>query len=247
MTIAESMHSIAENIKTAYNLRVNELGKLVIDTQNTLKRSAVDRKKMSTEQAKRLSNFKQDLSKGVNTLREEFRNNHNNMKDQQAEGLINFTTNFANYVTSMLNGFKKEHGDRSKSLKTKLTNEINLIQTNVKSLLKEFNGIHNTMSAELKMSLSKFRDNLFNDVKKLISSFNSDMMKAKSHWQKMSLDLSNARENNNDKKLNVFAGEKALTAEPISKNTRTKPKPKKTQKKEVEWAVEKDGAGWDVG
>lgn len=201
MGLAESMHSIAENIKASHNLRVNELGKLIVDTQNTLKRSVADRKKMSTEQAKDLNNFK---------------------------------TNLTNDVTSMLNGFQNKLGEMSKELKTKLTNETNAIRSNVKNLLKEFNGDHNAMSAALKESLSKFSDNLFNDVKKLIGDYNSDRMKAKSHWQKMSLDMAKARKNDNGKKLNVLAGEKAFVAESPSKNSSTKPKEKKTQKKEVE-------------
>lgn len=201
MGLAESMHNIAENIKTSHNLRVSELGKLIVDTQNTLKRSAANRKKMSTEQAKDLNNFRQDLSKDV---------------------------------TSMLNGFQNKLGEMSKELKTKLTNETNAIRSNVKNLLKEFNGDHNAMSAALKKTLSKFSDNLFNDVKKLIGDYNSDRMKAKSHWQKMSLDMAKARKNGNGKKLNVLAGEKAFVAESPSKKSSTKPKEKKTQKKEVE-------------
>jgi DNA integrity scanning protein DisA with diadenylate cyclase activity len=236
MGLAESMYSIAENIKTSHNLRVNELGKLIVDTQNTLKQSAAARKKMSTEQAKALNNFKQDLSKNVSALHKEFRNNRNNMKDQQSKRLINFKTNLINDVTSMLSSFHKEHGETAKELKTKLTNETNAIHTNVKNLLKEFNDNHNEMSAALKKSLSKFSDNLFNDVKKLIGDYNSDRMKAKAHWQKMSLDIAKARKNGNGKKLKVLAGEKAFVAESLSKNTSTKPKEKKTQKKEVEQA-----------
>lgn len=236
MGLAESMHSIAENIKTSHNLRVNELGKLIVDTQNTLKQSAADRKKMSTEQAKALNNFKQDLSKNVSALHKEFRNNRNHMKGQQSKWLINFKTNLINDVTLMLSGFHKEHGDTAKDLKTKLTNETNAIPTNVKNLLKEFNGNHNTMSAALKESLSKFSDNLFSDVKKLIGDYNSDRMRAKSHWQKMSLDLAKARGNGNSKKLNVLAKNKASVTESPSKNAGSKPKEKKTQKKEVEQA-----------
>lgn len=219
MGLAESMHSIAENIKTSHNLRVNELGKLIVDTQNTLKRSAADRKKMSTEQAKDLNNFKHDLSNDVTSMLNGFQKKHGETSKE---------------VTSMLNGFQNKRGEMSKELKTKLTNEINAIQTNVKNLLKEFNGNHNAMSAALKKMLSKFSDNLFNDVKKLIGDYNSDRMKAKSHWQKMSLDMAKARENGNGKKLNVLAGEKAFVAESPSKNSSTKPKEKKTQKKEVE-------------
>jgi phenylalanyl-tRNA synthetase alpha subunit len=72
MGIADDMMKITEDIATSYDVRVKALGDLVADTRKTLKGFASERKKMSKEQAKALSDFVSDLDRNVRDLLNEY-------------------------------------------------------------------------------------------------------------------------------------------------------------------------------
>lgn len=193
MAIADGMKRITENIVTSHDVRVKALDNLVADTRKTLKGFASDRKKMSKEQAKNLSDFVEGLSKSVEDMLKEFQKSHKHMSNNQAKSLADFVNNLTNDVGSMLNGFQKERGKMSKELKNKLAKEVKEIETYVKKRLKEFDEAHIEMSDALKESLAKYVGDIISGVKRLLGEYRLDMKKAANAWQGMSRTLVNAR------------------------------------------------------
>jgi gas vesicle protein len=219
MEIAESMRGTAENIMASYNVRVKALGDLVADTHKTLKGFALDRKKMTREQAESLAHFTRGLSKSVEEMLKGFREDHQQMSDEQTESLTDFITNLTNDVSSMVSGFQKDRGKMSKDLKNRLAKEVGEIETYIENRLKEFNEAHTEMSEQQKKDLAKFVSGMTSEVKRLLTGFQHDMtgyrkdINSASHiWGGMASTLAKARKGG-PVMPRIEAGERVTTVE----------------------------------
>jgi phage-related tail protein len=193
MGLDESMKGITEDIIASYDARVRALDDLMTDTRRTLEEFAVDRKKMSEEQASRLAAFASDLTRSVDTMLTEFHKNHKDISDVQAKNLVNFVKDLAKNVGLMLSNFQKDRGEMSADLKKSLKKTVREIESYTKNKLKEFSDAHADMSEELKKDLAKFTGDLQRGVKKLLGEYAADMKKAAEAWQGMSTTMAEAR------------------------------------------------------
>lgn len=169
MEIANSMKGITEDIITSYNIRTRAFADLVADTQKTLEGFASERKERGKEQAERLSNFVEGLSKGTRDMMKGFRKDRKQMSEKQTKVLTGFIKNLSGDVGNMLQGFQKARGKMSKDLKGILAREVKDIKTSV--------------------------GNIVSGTRKLLGEYNSDIKMAAHAWQDMCKTLSAARKN----------------------------------------------------
>ncbi|MFH1415700.1 MAG: hypothetical protein ABIH89_06415 [Elusimicrobiota bacterium] len=211
MVVANEMKKVTEDIVGSFNERVKAIGDLTVDTQETLKKFKLDRKKMSKEQADDLAAFVDGLSKNVQNFLKEFQTEHKQMSIELTKDLGNFVGNMTDEVGNMIKSFQKEHKEMADFLKKGLAkgevdrlkdfkdmmgsiNEsIKNIECDVSQKLKEFNEEHSDMSDALRKSLGKYVGGIVSDVKGFLGECDLDMKKAKEAWQGMSSVLNKAR------------------------------------------------------
>lgn len=125
MGIADDMKRLSEDITTSYDLRVKEIGTLVSDVHDRifpdvhkkLKDFAVDRKKISAEQKKALSDFVAELNKNVETMIKEFHGAHADMSVELRKDLSNYVADIKVYVENKLEEFDNAHAEMSEELR----------------------------------------------------------------------------------------------------------------------------------
>lgn len=140
MGIADDMMKITENIATSYDIRVRALDDLVHEARKTLERFASDRKKMSKEQLKALSNFVSDLTRSVGDLLDELKNARVNMSVELRAKLEKEVKDLKNYTKNKLKEFSAEHADMSKELRESLSSYVDKINKGVTKLLNEYSS-----------------------------------------------------------------------------------------------------------
>jgi len=220
MAIANDIKKLGDNIIASYDTRIKAIGELVSNTHKTLNRFAVDRKKMSKEQARALTDFVADLTKNVGHMITGFQKDHKAM------------------ANDLKGNLKKGEADRTKAFKDMMANiqkDINDIETYIKNKLKEFSEAHSNMSEELKKDLAKYVSDIANSVKNLLGEYRSDIGQAKEAWMSMSSVM--AKSKTGDIISRVEAGENVTTVEETlkikSKGNAGKKRRKKKEKEEV--------------
>jgi uncharacterized protein YukE len=212
MAIAEDMKKITDNIIASYDVRVRALGDLVADTRKTLKDFAVNRKKMSKEQAKALADFVADLSKNVSNMIKTFQKEHNEMANKLKADLAKGEENRLKDFKSMMAGIQKA---------------IKEIETYVKNKLKEFDDAHADMSEALKKELAKYVADIVSQTKKLLGGFRDEREKMAANWQALTATMAKRR----GLKPRVEAGVKVRPVEEAIEKAKPKKKAKKKKKR----------------
>lgn len=207
MGIASDIKKLGEDIVASYDMRINALGTLVKDVHKTLKGFASDRKEMSANQSKALSDFVADLTKNVGHMISGFQKDHkamaNTLNDSLEKG-----------ETERLKSFKDMMGTIKKGIKD--------IETYVANKLKEFNNAHADMSEALKKELAKFVGSIVSETKKLLAGYNEENKEMAANWKTMTETMAKRRA-----KSAVSAGTEITTVEKAIE----KPKKKRGRKK----------------
>lgn len=193
MEMADGMKSITDNIAASSEERSKAMRNLMSDTRETLKRAARERKGMSKEQAKGLSDYARNLAHDVEDMLKGFRMNRKKMSKGQAQDLSNFAKKLSADTDSMLSRFKKEEGRMSEELRERLGSEVKAVKTYVRKRLKEFDRAHSEMSNTVEKSLTQYANDLVGGVGKLLSGHSSEMKKARGAWLNMSRELNGTR------------------------------------------------------
>ena len=178
MKIAESMKDTTRDIMASYNQRVKAVGGIVDGTRSTLNRFGRDRRKMSADQSKALTEFTGELSSTVGALMGKISHDHATMsKEQKAE--------LAKGETERLKTFKGMMSDIQKGIKD--------IEADVASKLKEFTDAHADMSVELKKDLAKYVKDMVASVASMIGEYRADMKHTHAAWSSMAKTMAKAR------------------------------------------------------
>jgi len=211
MGIADSMKKITEDIITSYDVRVKALGDLVADTHKTLKGFTQERKKMSEEQAKNLTDFVEGLSKSVEDMLKRFQREHKDMSGTLSKSLSDFVNDLTKRVGNMMKNIQKAHEEMADNLKESLekgetdrlkdfkdmmgdiTKGIKEIENYVANKLKEFHDTHADMSKELKKDLDKYVAGIVSETKKLMKDYEGERKKMAANWQALTATMAKKR------------------------------------------------------
>jgi len=169
MRIKEEMEKLGEEIIGSYDVRVERIEQLKKETEETLKSSRDllnnfqdDHKKMSLEQRKNLSEYKENLEGEVKEMLKGFRlsleKTGSDLRKDLAKGAkrrkaeVNKTLED---TQKMMNDFKVSHSQMSKELRKNLTKSNQGIKSEVSSMLNDFSSAQDKLRADLeKASLS---------------------------------------------------------------------------------------------
>lgn len=156
MGIADEMKKIADDIVIAHDLRVKAVGDIVADVhktlnaaQKTVKGFTGDRKKMSAEQAKELTDFAAELAKSVGGLIKGFAKDRKAMAGELKETLAKAAKDIEKYVAAKLKEFSDSHAAMSEELKKELDKYVAGIASDVKKLLAGYTKDRKEVAAEL--------------------------------------------------------------------------------------------------
>lgn len=151
MGMAEGMKNITESIVNSRYSRGNEINRIVINTKSiledarmTLQDFSKEREVKVSEQAEKLADFTNDLTKNVGGMITDFRKNHKAMSNEQSKNLGIFMGRLEDDVEKlkigvgvMLDDFRKDHKEMAGDLRIKLTKEVSDIKAHVCGLLVE--------------------------------------------------------------------------------------------------------------
>jgi len=139
------MKGLIDNVITVYEMRAEEMGILVANTQKALGQFAPDGSKTTSEQIERLDNRVKDLTREVSDMltrfwfvKERKQKKNESMTRDQIKSLVDFATfakTFAKDVRALLNSFEKKRGQ---TFEKEFDKEVKRMETYVKDRLKQF-------------------------------------------------------------------------------------------------------------
>jgi flagellar biosynthesis chaperone FliJ len=123
MGLVDDSKKLCEDITSSYDSRVKAIEVLVRDVQMTCNNAqkklgdiSTERKRMSQEQKKALSDFATDLNKNVDAMIKEFHNAHVEMSEKIRKNGEGLRKDLAKGETDRLNSFKSMMGQIQKRI-----------------------------------------------------------------------------------------------------------------------------------
>jgi Fe2+ transport system protein B len=206
MGLVDDSKKLCEDITSSYDSRVKAIEVLVRDVQMTCNNAqkklgdiSTERKRMSQEQKKALSDFATDLNKNVDAMIKEFHNAHVEMSEKIRKNGEGLRKDLAKGETDRLNSFKSMMGQIQKRI-DEIQKRKNEIETYAKNKLKEFHDDHTDMSEKLKKNLTDYVEGIISETRNLLTGFESerkriadDLQRMATNWQNMAAAMAERR------------------------------------------------------
>jgi hypothetical protein len=208
MGIKEEMEKLGEEIIGSYDVRVERIGQLKKETEETLK-SSRDwlknfqnvHKKMSLEQRENLSKYQENLEGEVKEMLKGFRLSlekiGSDLRKDLAKGVERRKAEVSKTLEDtkkMMDEFKISRIQMSKELKENLTTgverrkaEVSKTLEDTKKMMDDFKVSHSQMSKELKKNLTKSNQGIKSEVSRMLNYFRSTQDKLRADLEKASL------------------------------------------------------------
>jgi hypothetical protein len=184
---ADDMQKFTEEVKASYDERARAQEELVTGVETMLKGFAVERKTMSAEQQKHLTDFVENLSRSVvvmakstDEMLKAFRQSHQEMSTEQARKLADFHQTLSQNVGALMDGFRKNRAEmgaeQAKNLAAfigDLSQSVQDLMTATHSMMDGFRQNRGAMSKELHIQLTQDIQEMQTYVKNKLQEFHA--------------------------------------------------------------------------